>query len=380
VDNCEEVTKRYRNTPQVYPPSIYDFSSFFEKPLLFPSFQSQVNFAILTARSAPAVLLAFEGTINLVTQNKLQSRRSKSNLSIPDQGKENKMLTNSNISNLRHIFLFVIFMVGTFLIVGCQSKPEEAESEEIVSDEIVSEEVFPEEVVIKFIDSINSKDADTANTLLSDDINFNFGEQDTLNGKDDVQSWLLEMFGQNLRMVVMEAGVEDGVVVLQTSATWTKLQNWHIEELTGKTEATLENGKISAFDFKLDDESLVMLPVPVSSIGDLVGVWQRAKPHPAIGDIFIQFHNDGMYRQSTNTAERLDTTPMVEGYYEFDSGKIIRSNETQLVANYLWDCEDSTTGEYNVSRLANGNIILEVVKDECRGREDTFASEYQFVQ
>ena len=200
------------------------------------------------------------------------------------------MLTNNNISILRHIFLFVIIMVGTFLIVGCQSKPEEAESEEIVSDEIVSEEVFPEEVVTKFIDSINSKDADTASTLLSDDINFNFGEQDTLSGKDGVQSWLLEMFGQNLKMVVMEAGVEDGVVVLQTSATWTKLQNWHIEELTGKTEATLENGKISAFDFKLDDESLVMLPVPVSSIGDLVGVWQRAKPHPAIGDIFIQFN------------------------------------------------------------------------------------------
>lgn len=300
------------------------------------------------------------------------------------------MLVNNVILNLRRVFLFVLIMVGILVIAGCDTKSEELVPDELVSieevpedgvsEDPVIEEVDSEEIVTNFINSINSKDADTAISLLSEDINFKFGEQDNIIGKEKVQAWLPEMFGQNLKLEVGESDVSDNVVVLQTSATWTKLQVWHTKELTGSTEVSLESGKISVFDFKLDEESLSMLPAPVTNFSDLIGIWQRAKPHPAIGNIFLQLNSDGMYRQSTDTAERLDTTPMVEGKYQFDSGKIFRTNEIQLVANYLWDCEDSTTGEYNVSRLANGNIIFEVVKDECRGREDTFGSEYVFVQ
>lgn len=291
------------------------------------------------------------------------------------------MIKNDNFSNHRYIFLIVIIMVGTFIIVSCQSNPEEVVSEEVLPEEIVSEEVSSEEVVTNFIDSINSKDGDSAITLLSDNINIDFGEQDSLSGKDDVQAWFTEMFGQNLKIEVQDTQENDGVVTMQTDVTWTGLSDWYVESLSGTTETKLDSGLISEYHFRLDEKSRAALPILITSADDLTGVWQRAKAHPAIGKIFLQVFPDGTYRQATGSFERLESTPMVEGSFEFDQGRFIITHHNQLVDNYLWTCDDpAMVGEYNVSQLSNGNIKYEVVHEECRGREDNFASEYILLE
>ena len=271
------------------------------------------------------------------------------------------MLVNNGISSLRRVFLLVSIIVGTFVVSGCGAKSDE--------------------VAISFVEAVNKKDSNTALNLLSEDIAFTFGEQDALEGKDAVQSWLTEVFGQNLKIETENAEVVDGVVVFKTSASWTQLQTYHIDSLSGVTEVTIENGQITTYNFKLDDESLVMLPTPIERSAELIGNWQRAKTHPGMGDIFLRFNSDNTYRQAIGEAEKLDSSPMVEGTFEFEDGKFVITNENVLNENYLWGCEESTMiGEYTISRLSNNNIILEVVDDECHGRDDNIAAEYKPVE
>lgn len=318
-------------------------------------------FAILTARSMQAVSFAVEVKIKLDAQSKLQFLRSRTNPIIPDKGKGEKMLDNNGISTLRRVFLVVLIIVGATLIVGCGPKSDE--------------------LALSFVEAVNTKDSTTAMNLLSEDVLFTFGEQDALEGKEAVQAWLTGLLGQNLKIEAENAEVVDGVVVFKTSASWTQLQTYHIDSLSGVTEVTIENGQITTYNFKLDDESLVMLPTPIERSTELMGDWQRAKTHPGMGEIFLRFNSDNTYRQAIGEAEKLDSSPMVEGTFEFEVGKFVITNENLMNENYLWGCEESTMiGEYTISRLSNNNIILEVVDDECHGRDDNIAAEYKPVE
>ena len=261
-----------------------------------------------------------------------------------------------------HTLLLVLFAsIVVLAITGCQSVTDEES--------------------LAFIDHINAKDSEAASELLAEDVVLVFGQQDPIEGKDDVQTWFTEMFGKNLKIEVEDSQVNDGVVMLQTNVTWTGLGDWYVDSLSGTTEVKLDSGMISEYHFLLDEKSLAAIPVLVTSSDDLIGVWERAKAHPAIGKIFLQVNPDGTYRQATGSVERLGSTPMVEGSFEFEPGTFFITHHNQLVDNYLWTCDDpAMVGEYNVARLSNGNIKYEVVDEECRGREDNFASEYKLVE
>jgi hypothetical protein len=290
------------------------------------------------------------------------------------------MLANK-FSNSRYLFLFVLVIVTIFLTVGCLGAP----SEDVVPNEVATEEPMDDTVIselaLSFVDAANSKKIDDAMANLADNITFNFGEQDTLNSKDSVQSWLTEMFGQNQKIKVENVEVVNNVVKFQTSVTRTSLQKWHIDSLNGMTKVMIEGDKIIFFDFQLDEDTLAMLPAPIESTDELVGDWQRAKSHPGMGEIFLRFTSENTYRQAIGEAEKLDSSPMVEGIFEFEAGMFVITNEIVLNENYLWGCEESTMiGEYTISRLSNDNIILEVVDDECHGRDDNIAAEYKPVE
>jgi len=77
----------------------------------------------------------------------------------------------------------------------------------------------------------------------------------------------------------------------------------------------------------------------------------------------------------------LETNPLVEGEFKIEGEKFFITNETQLGESYMWDCEDSgMVGEYKTLWLANGNLLIQVESEECRNREDVFASEYVSVE
>jgi len=273
------------------------------------------------------------------------------------------MLENNGISNLRRVFLFALIIVGTFVLVGCGAKSDE--------------------VAISFVEAVNARDAETTVALLSEDVVFTFGEQGTFTGRDAVQTWLEDMFIKNLKINVKGVEVIDGDVVMQNSVTMIGFQDWHIDALTGTTAVSIDGGQITGFDFQLDEASLAKWPVPVASVDEIVGDWMGAEVHPGPGVIFLQFNSDGTFRQTTGSAERLETTPLVEGTYEFIDGQVLITDETMWVDNfYLGNyCENSQKlGTYDALWLTNGNMRLEVVHEECIGRDKILMWEYEFVQ
>lgn len=117
-------------------------------------------------------------------------------------------------------------------------------------------------------------------------------------------------------------------------------------------------------------------PAAIESIEEIVGDWQRAKPHGGVGVTYLQFDADGSYRQATGSWDRLET-PMFEGTFELNGGEMVVTNYNQLIENYLWECDSAAqVGRYSVSRLENGNLLIERITDECESRQDNFPAEY----
>jgi hypothetical protein len=133
---------------------------------------------------------------------------------------------------------------------------------------------------------------------------------------------------------------------------------------------------LSSCETATDESPEPPQPVSIESIEQIVGDWQRAKPHGGVGVTYLRFNSDGTYRQATGSQDRLET-PMFEGTFELNSGEIVVTDYNQLIEHYLWECDSAAdAGRYSVSLMENGSLLIERITDECVSRQDNFPAEY----
>ena len=95
-------------------------------------------------------------------------------------------------------------------------------------------------------------------------------------------------------------------------------------------------------------------PGPITSVGAIVGTWQRTS-----GDShYIQFFEDGK-RNGSSTLENVEDQPIVTDKFWFEGGQLF------LEATSLGVCDLNIVGIYEVELLENGNIQFVAIEDEC---------------
>jgi hypothetical protein len=109
---------------------------------------------------------------------------------------------------------------------------------------------------------------------------------------------------------------------------------------------------------------------------DLTGVWHRTGFF-ALGDLYIQFNTDETYRLAQGAAERVESNPAVEGEVWFENGQLHVKDLSGVGPEWEECVRADQTGTYAVSMLENGNIKIEPVEDECRGRVTLMLAEFE---
>jgi hypothetical protein len=119
--------------------------------------------------------------------------------------------------------------------------------------------------------------------------------------------------------------------------------------------------------------------VPIlESAEDLIGIWHQTTKHPFVGDIYQQYKEDGTYRAAAGAADRLESHPLVEGEFWFE-GKQLLVKDTAGLPDWDVCVKSQQIGKYEVQVLANGNIKIAKIEDECTGRAVVLAAEYERV-
>ena len=120
------------------------------------------------------------------------------------------------------------------------------------------------------------------------------------------------------------------------------------------------------------------MPVPESAEG-LIGIWHQTPPNPHVGEIYLQFKEDGTYRVATGAADRLENHQKVEGEFWFEGKQLFVKD---IAGDPPWDeCirPKQIIGKYEVQVLANGNLKLVKIEDECSGRVEVLQARYERV-
>jgi len=121
------------------------------------------------------------------------------------------------------------------------------------------------------------------------------------------------------------------------------------------------------------------VPTPEST-EDLIGIWHQTPRNPNHGEVYLQFKEDGTYRVAKWAADRLEDYPNLEGEFWFEGKQLFVKD---IAGDPPWDeCRrpKQIIGKYEVQVLANGNLKLVKIEDECSGRVKVLpAGEYEPV-
>jgi hypothetical protein len=118
--------------------------------------------------------------------------------------------------------------------------------------------------------------------------------------------------------------------------------------------------------------------IPESAEG-LIGIWRGTPPVPHVGQFYWQFKEDGTYRVATGAADRLENDPKVEGEFWFEGKQLFIKD---IAGDPPWDVcirPKQIIGKYEVQMLANGNLKLVKIEDECSGRANDLPARYERV-
>ena len=125
------------------------------------------------------------------------------------------------------------------LLVGCSAKPEN--------------------VALQLAEAVNAKDLEGALSLFADDAVVTSVSPEPFNGKAEIQGWLEEMFADNFHLEAGIVEVNENVVIGHDTMTMDSMSFYGIDELTGTSEITVEEGKIKTINFSFSDETLADL-------------------------------------------------------------------------------------------------------------------------
>ena len=119
------------------------------------------------------------------------------------------------------------------------------------------------------------------------------------------------------------------------------------------------------------------VPTPESA-EDLIGIWHQTPRNPHVGEVYLQFKEDGTYRVATGWADRLENDPNVEGEFWFEGKQLFVKD---IAGSPPWDecIRKQIIGKYKVQVLANGNLKLVKIEDECSGRVQVLPARYERV-
>ena len=251
-----------------------------------------------------------------------------------------------------------LLVAGVVVLAGCQAKPDE--------------------VATQLAEAVNAQDLDAALALFAEDAVVNSASPEPFTGKAEIQGWLEGMFADNFKLEIEILEVNGDTVVEKDRMTMDSLIPLGISSLEGTSEITVQGGKVTALNFTFTEESLAKLPVPMSDSQDLVGIWHQVPTNPFLGELHIQYKEDGTCCTAAGTADRLESHPLVEGEYWFEGGQLFGKDTAGVPP---WDecVEPETIGKYEVLMYTSGNIRLVKVEDDCGGRVQVLPGEYEPV-
>jgi hypothetical protein len=251
-----------------------------------------------------------------------------------------------------------LFVSGMVVLAGCQAKPDE--------------------VATQLAEALNAQDLEAALALFAEDAVVDSASPEPFTGKAEIQGWLEGMFADNFKVEIEIVEVNGDTVVGRDRITMDSLIPLGISSLEGTSETAVRGGKITALNFAFTEESLAKLPSPISTAQDLVGIWHQTPTNSFLGELYIQYKEDGTCRSATGTADRLESHPLVEGEYWFEGGQVL-SKDTGGVPPWDECVEPGTIGKYEVWMYTTGNIRLVRIEDECSGRAMVMPGEYEPV-
>jgi hypothetical protein len=210
-----------------------------------------------------------------------------------------------------------LLVAAMMALAGCQAKPDE--------------------VATKLAEAVNAQDLDAALALFAEDAVVTSTSPEPFTGKAEIQGWLEGMFADNFKVDIEILEVNGDKVVEADRITMDSLYPLGISSLEGTSETTVQGGKITALNFTFSEESLAKLPVPISTAQDLVGIWHQTPTNSFLGELYVQYKEDGTSRSAIGTPDRLESDPLVEGEYWFEGGSSsARTREQILRGTNVW--------------------------------------------
>jgi hypothetical protein len=272
--------------------------------------------------------------------------------------------------------LGTILLVGLLLLSGCAASAPTATPVPPTATPIPAPP--PDSVAVKLAQAVNAQDLDAALALFAEDAIVNTGGLAPFTGKAEIQAWLEGMFADNFKLKIEILEVNGDKVVEKDTMTMNSMAVLGIPSLEGISEITVQGVEITALNFTFTEESLSKLPLPISSVEGLVGIWHQTPTNPFLGELYIQYKEDGTYRVAAGAADRLESHPLIEGEYWFEGGQLFDKSITGISP---WDecVGPEQVGKYDVLLFSTGNIKLVKVEDECSGRVQVLPGEYELV-
>jgi len=132
----------------------------------------------------------------------------------------------------------------------------------------------PEKVNEELTKAINAKDLEAALAYYAEDAVVTSVSPEPFKGKEEIRIWLEGMFADNFYVETEIVDVQDNVVTGVDTMSMDSMKFYGIETLTGYSTATIENGKVTTFNFSWSEETLADLQAaPFVAPEDLIGSW-----------------------------------------------------------------------------------------------------------
>ncbi len=223
----------------------------------------------------------------------------------------------------------------------------------------------PEKIALELADAINAKDLDAAMALYADDAVVTSVSPEPFNGKEEIRIWLEGMIADNFQLETEIVDVKDYVVYGIDTMSMDSMKFFGIETLTGTSEITIEDGKITTFIFSWSDETIADLQAaPFVAQEDLIGIW-------SVGT-YMQINEDGTFRVGSKIDDL--TEPVSEEHpgsleeWTFD-GMVMTVRAIEALGEGT-DCTPDQVGVYLIRWAGEDKdrLKFEKLDDACASR------------
>lgn len=204
----------------------------------------------------------------------------------------------------------------------------------------------PEDIALELAEAINAKDLDTVLAFYADDAVVTSVSPEPFTGKDEIRIWFEGMIADNFHLETEVIEVKDNVLIGHDTMSMDSMKFYGIDTLTGTSEVTFEDGKITTFNFSWSEETLADLQAaPFVAPEDLIGAW-------SVGT-HMKINEDGTVR----FAEKVDD--LSEPVSEEHPGSLGTWTYDGMVFTFLEHLESA--GEYHEG-LCEGQVGIYFVR------------------